>query len=59
MNTASLPYDAGRLRVLADELIVNIAELARAGWTPATSSNRRPTHGPCEMPTRCRRPTTR
>lgn len=39
MNTASLPYDAGRLRVLADELIVNIAELARAGWTPATSSN--------------------
>ena len=39
MNTASLPYDAGRLRVLADELIVNVAELARAGWTPATSSN--------------------
>ena len=39
MNTASLPYDAGRLRMLADELIVNIAELARAGWTPATSSN--------------------
>ena len=39
MNTASLPYDASRLRVLADELIVNVAELARAGWTPATSSN--------------------
>ena len=39
MNTASLPYDAGRLRVLADEIIVNVAELARAGWTPATSSN--------------------
>lgn len=33
------PYDAGRLRVLADEIIVNVAELARAGWTPATSSN--------------------
>ena len=39
MNTAPLPYDADRLRVLADELIVNVAELARAGWTPATSSN--------------------
>lgn len=39
MNTASLPYDAGRLRVLADEIIVNVAELARAGWTPANSSN--------------------
>ena len=39
MNTAPLPYDAGRLRVLADEIIVNVAELARAGWTPATSSN--------------------
>ncbi len=35
----TLPYDAGRLRVLADEIIVNVAELARAGWTPATSSN--------------------
>lgn len=39
MNDASLPYDAQRLTVLADLLITNIAELARAGWTPATSSN--------------------
>ena len=39
MNDASLPYDAQRLSVLAELLISNIAELARAGWTPATSSN--------------------
>ncbi|KAF1710468.1 methylthioribulose-1-phosphate dehydratase [Pseudoxanthomonas kalamensis DSM 18571] len=37
MNT--LPYDAARLRTLARSLIDNITELARAGWTPATSSN--------------------
>ncbi len=34
-----MPYDSHRLRELAGELIVNIRELARAGWTPATSSN--------------------
>lgn len=39
MNPSPLPYDAQRLSVLADLLITNIAELARAGWTPATSSN--------------------
>lgn len=39
MNDASLPYDGQRLTELADLLIRNIAELARAGWTPATSSN--------------------
>jgi len=33
------PYDTHRLRELAGELIVNIRELAQAGWTPATSSN--------------------
>ncbi|WP_101926569.1 MULTISPECIES: methylthioribulose 1-phosphate dehydratase [Luteimonas] len=33
------PYDIHRLRELAGELIVNIRELAQAGWTPATSSN--------------------
>ncbi len=33
------PYDVHRLRELAGELIVNIRELAQAGWTPATSSN--------------------
>lgn len=38
MNNA-LPYDADRLRGLADEIIVNVRELAQAGWTPATSSN--------------------
>ena len=37
--TAPLPYDAARLRELAQSLISNIADLARAGWTPATSSN--------------------
>lgn len=35
----TLPYDIHRLRELAGELIVNIRELAQAGWTPATSSN--------------------
>lgn len=34
-----LPYDAARLRRLADEIIANVRELAQAGWTPATSSN--------------------
>ena len=34
-----VPYDAQRLSALAQSLISNIAELARAGWTPATSSN--------------------
>ena len=33
------PFDVHRLRELAGELIVNIRELAEAGWTPATSSN--------------------
>ncbi len=37
MNT--LPYDAERLHGLASEIIVNVRELAAAGWTPATSSN--------------------
>lgn len=35
----SLPFDAARLAVLADEITTNVAELARLGWTPATSSN--------------------
>lgn len=35
----ALPYDAARLREKADEIIANVRELARAGWTPATSSN--------------------
>lgn len=39
MNNASLPYDAQRLSALAHLLITNVGELARAGWTPATSSN--------------------
>ncbi|MEN1971257.1 methylthioribulose 1-phosphate dehydratase [Luteimonas sp. MJ204] len=39
MNQHAMPYDSHRLRELAGELIVNIRELARAGWTPATSSN--------------------
>ena len=39
MNDASLPYDTRRLSELAELLVTNIAELARAGWTPATSSN--------------------
>ena len=37
--SASVPYDPSRLRELAQLLIGNIRELARAGWTPATSSN--------------------
>ncbi|WP_394000300.1 methylthioribulose 1-phosphate dehydratase [Luteimonas sp. WGS1318] len=39
MSETALPYDVHRLRELAGELIVNIRELAHAGWTPATSSN--------------------
>ena len=39
MNDTSLTYDGQRLSALAQLLISNIAELARAGWTPATSSN--------------------
>ncbi|WP_337052364.1 methylthioribulose 1-phosphate dehydratase [Pseudoxanthomonas sp. USHLN014] len=35
----SLPFDAARLAVLADDITHNVAELARLGWTPATSSN--------------------
>jgi len=35
----NVPYDAGRLRACADEIIDNVGELARLGWTPATSSN--------------------
>jgi len=35
----ALPYDAARLRGLAEEIIVNVRELALAGLTPATSSN--------------------
>lgn len=35
----ALPYDAARLRELAEEIIVNVRELALAGLTPATSSN--------------------
>ena len=37
--TTSLPYDPARLSHCCAELIVNTAELARAGLTPATSSN--------------------
>jgi methylthioribulose-1-phosphate dehydratase len=36
---STLPFDAGRLAQLADEIILNVRELAQAGWTPATSSN--------------------
>lgn len=39
MSDTPMPYDIHRLRELAGELIVNIRELAEAGWTPATSSN--------------------
>ena len=39
MSETTAPYDVHRLRELAGELIVNIRELAQAGWTPATSSN--------------------
>ena len=34
-----LPYDAEHLGELVDEIIVNVRQLAAAGWTPATSSN--------------------
>lgn len=37
--TAPLPYDAATLAARARDLIENTAELARLGWTPATSSN--------------------
>ncbi|WP_133498556.1 methylthioribulose 1-phosphate dehydratase [Cognatilysobacter terrigena] len=37
--TSTLPYDATRLAQCADEIIVNVRELAARGWTPATSSN--------------------
>ena len=33
------PYDRQRLATAADEIIVNVRELAALGWTPATSSN--------------------
>lgn len=36
---STLPFDAGRLQQLADEIILNVRALAQAGWTPATSSN--------------------
>jgi methylthioribulose-1-phosphate dehydratase len=32
-------YDPARLAAAADQLIANTGELARLGWTPATSSN--------------------
>lgn len=35
----SLPYDPTRLAHCAGEIIVNVRELSRRGWTPATSSN--------------------
>jgi methylthioribulose-1-phosphate dehydratase len=38
MSTA-LPYDLQQLKHRAGEIIVNVRELAAAGWTPATSSN--------------------
>ncbi len=34
-----LPYSPERLAQCADEIIVNVRELAERGWTPATSSN--------------------
>jgi methylthioribulose-1-phosphate dehydratase len=37
--TQALPYDPDRLARCADEIIVNVRELAERGWTPATSSN--------------------
>jgi methylthioribulose-1-phosphate dehydratase len=37
--SAALPYDTQVLRRLAGELIVNVREIAAAGWTPSTSSN--------------------
>lgn len=38
-SLSPLPYDTARLHALAQLLIVNVRELAQAGWTPATSSN--------------------
>jgi len=35
----SLPFDPQRLSHCAGEIIVNVRDLARRGWTPATSSN--------------------
>lgn len=35
----TLPFDSQRLSHCAGEIIVNVRELARRGWTPATSSN--------------------
>ena len=37
--SAPLPYDPQQLARCADEIIVNVRELAERGWTPATSSN--------------------
>ena len=37
--STSLPFDSQRLKRCAGEIIVNVRELAAAGWTPATSSN--------------------
>ncbi|HEY4583171.1 MAG TPA: methylthioribulose 1-phosphate dehydratase [Lysobacter sp.] len=37
--TDALPYDPQQLARCADEIIVNVRELAERGWTPATSSN--------------------
>lgn len=37
--TAPLPFDAATLSLRARDLIDNTADLARLGWTPATSSN--------------------
>lgn len=39
MNQTPVPYSTTRLHELAQLLIVNVRELAQAGWTPATSSN--------------------
>jgi methylthioribulose-1-phosphate dehydratase len=37
--TTALPYDIQQLKHCADEIVLNVRELAAAGWTPATSSN--------------------
>ena len=37
--STSLPFDSQRLKRCAGEIIVNVRELAAAGWTPATSSH--------------------
>ncbi|MDR2871910.1 MAG: methylthioribulose 1-phosphate dehydratase [Xanthomonadaceae bacterium] len=39
MTNIALPYDSQRLHLLADEIIRHAGEMARMGWTPATSSN--------------------